>query len=420
MKDLAVFLSITLLAWLLIQVSLLLLFLLYLRAPCKKPLPDHRLPKTAVILCLRGANPLLSDCLRSLLNQNYPQYDLKLIIDSEEDPAWHIVVDILGEQTAANLQVSSLIMPSSHCSLKCSSLVQAVSDLDDSYKAVAFVNADVVVHSNWLRELVSPLVHPKVGATTGYPWYLPTGKYWGSSVRYLWNVFSVAKMHQYRIPWGGTLALKTDLIHTTGLLDKWERAYSEDTMIRSVLAKHGKKVIFVPSLIILHRQECNLPSLISWSKQQLLSYRLYHPQWLGVVADAILTVLLPNAMLVLSLTALCTKQWDVAAILLNGLGFYTQILLFFVLTIEKAVQQELIKHEQALPKISLATKAKMSISSLLTLWVYGLAMISSLWMRQVDWGGVSYQVKGPWNIRLLKYCPCQVFDQANDRVGSEV
>lgn len=408
MKELTVFLSIILLGWLLIQVSLLLLFLLYLRKPCKKPLPNFRLPKTAVILYIRGVGPLLSDCLRSLLNQNYPQYDLKLIVDSDEDPAWDIVIDVLCEHAASNLQVSSLTMPSAHCSLKCSSLVQAVCELDDSYKVVAFADANVVVHANWLRELVSPLANPKVGATTGYPWYVPTGKSWGSSVRYLWNAFSVAKMYFYQIPWGGTLALKTELIHTTGLLDKWERAYSEDTLIPSVLAKHGKQVVFVPSLILLNRQECDMKSLIPWSKQQLLAYRLYHPQWLGVIADTLLTVLLPHVMLVLSLVALWTKQWVLAAILLNSLGVYTQILLFFVLAIEKAVQQELSKHKQPLTKISFATMVKLSISSLLTLWVYGLAMISSLWMRQVNWDGVTYQVKGSWNIRLLKYRPCQV------------
>ncbi len=414
MKELAILLSMVLLGWLVIQVSLCLLFLLYLRSQGKKSLPNDYLPKTAVVLCLRGADPFLSNCLRSLLNQNYPEYDLKLIIDSKSDPAWQIVKDTLSEQAATNVQVSFLRMPSPNCSLKCSSLVQAVSELDDSYKVVALVDADAVVHSNWLRELVSPLAHPKVGATTGYPWYLHTGRYWWSSVRYLWNVFAVVKMYFYRIPWGGTLALKTELIHTTGLLDKWKRAYGEDTMIRSVLAKHRMQVVFVPSLIILNREECDLPSLVDWTKRQLLSYRLYHPRWWAVIADSILTVLLPNLVLVLFLAALWTKQWDVVAIFLNSLGVYMQVLLFVAIALEKEVQQVLYKHDRQLPKISPATMMKMSIASPLTLWVYGLAMVSALWMTKVNWRGITYQVKGPWNIRLLKYRPYRLLDQPSD------
>ena len=144
----------------------------------------------------------------ALLKQNYPQYDLKLIIDSQEDPAWQIASQTINELKATNVQINHLRIIRHNCSLKCSSLIQAVSDLDDSYKVVAFVDADTIVHTNWLRELVSPLTNPKVGATTGNRWYVPTGSYWGSLVRYAGNVATVVQMYLFGIPWGGTLAVK--------------------------------------------------------------------------------------------------------------------------------------------------------------------------------------------------------------------
>ena len=75
MTELAIFLSKSLLGWLVIQVLLALVFLWNLRSSRKNSLPDNELPKTAVILCLRGADPFLANCLRSLFNQNYPNYD---------------------------------------------------------------------------------------------------------------------------------------------------------------------------------------------------------------------------------------------------------------------------------------------------------------------------------------------------------
>ncbi|MBD0266232.1 MAG: glycosyltransferase family 2 protein, partial [Tolypothrix sp. Co-bin9] len=292
MIDLAIFLSKSLLGWLGIQMFFAVVFLFCLHSKSKNILPDDQLPKTAVILCLRGVDPFLSNCLRSLLNQNYPQYDLKLIVDSYDDAAWKIATDI-SEQAATNVQISPLRMLRHNCSLKCSSLVQAISELDDSYKVVALIDADTVPHPNWLRELVTPLTHPKVGATTGNRWYLPTGKYWGSMVRYQGNISTVVQMFLFRIPWGGNLALKTEIFRETALLDKWGQALNEDKLLCKVLKKQGMQVKFVPSLI-LNREECDLPSLLSSLERQLLSSRLYHPLWSTVIGDVISSILFPT------------------------------------------------------------------------------------------------------------------------------
>ncbi|BAY48506.1 glycosyl transferase family protein [Scytonema sp. HK-05] len=414
MKELAIFLSKSLLTWLGIQVCLAVVFLLYLRLSQKNSLPDDQLPKTAVILCLRGADPFLTNCLRSLLNQNYPCYDLKLIVDSQEDPAWKIATDTIHEQRATNVQISPLRIARQNCSLKCSSLLQAVSELDDSYKVVALVDADTVVHRNWLRELVSPLAHPKVGATTGNRWYLPTGRYWGSLVRYVGNVSTVVQMYLFRIPWGGTLAVKTELLRQTGLLDKWGQAFNEDTMIRKVLQKHGMQVKFVPSLIMLNREECELPSLKYSLMRQLLCSRLYHPLWLAVISDAISSILQPTLVILLFLAALLTGEWNVAALLFGCFSIYTLGLLFMMLALEQGVQQIIRKHGEPMTKLSAGTVVKMLIAIPLTQWVYGIAMVLSLGMRRVNWRGVSYRIKGPWGIRLVEYRPYELLDQPDD------
>jgi len=156
MPDLVKFLCNSLLGWLAIQVCLTLVFLVSLHSSQKNLLPDDQLPKTAIILCLRGADPYLRNCLRALLMQNYPSYDLKVVVDHQEDPAWNIAIDTIQELGAVNVEISSLRIVNNNCSLKCSSLVQAVSELDDSYKVVALVDSHTVVHHNWLSELVKP------------------------------------------------------------------------------------------------------------------------------------------------------------------------------------------------------------------------------------------------------------------------
>jgi cellulose synthase/poly-beta-1,6-N-acetylglucosamine synthase-like glycosyltransferase len=414
MQDLMIFLSKSLLGWLVIQVCLTLVFVWYLRSHKNQALPDNQLPKTAVILCLRGADPFLPNCLRSLMQQNYPEYDLKVILDSQEDPAGKIVTETIAELAATNVQISHLRIVRHNCSLKCSSLIQAVSDLDDSYQVVALIDADTIVHRNWLRELVSPLNDPKVGVTTGNRWYLPTGNYWGSLVRYAGNVSTVVQMFLFQIPWGGTLAVKTEVLHQTRLLEQWGQTLNDDLIIHNVIKKYGLKVKFVPSLLMVNREESDLLDLIDSLKRLLLSARLYHPRWLALVSDAISSILFPTLVILLIIESLLEGQWYAAVLLFSCYTIYTVGLLLLMLILEKGVQRIMRFQDQAIAKISAAAIMKMLIVIPLTQWVYGVAMLSSLWMSTVKWRGLTYRVQGPGNVRLVEYRPYQWLDQPVD------
>lgn len=414
MDDLVILISKFLVSWLLFQVGLVLLFMSYLNSGSKN-LPDEYLPKTAVLLCLRGADPFLADCLRSLFQQNYPQYHVKLIIDSEQDLAWQVAQNVINEVGITNISISPLRSVRQSCSLKCSSLVQAVSELDDSYKVVALVDADTVVHANWLRELVSPLTHPSVGATTGNRWYVPTGRYWGTLVRYTWNVSAIVQMYLYGIPWGGSLAVRTEVLHQTGLLERWGQAFNEDTMIHGVLAKYNLKVKFVPSLIMLNQEECDLPSLKYWFQRQLLASRLYHPCWWAVVVDAVLTILMPQILLVVCFFAFLGGEGDTATLALTWYVIYITALVMLMLFLELAVQPVISSQGKPVTQLSVPLMLRMWIGMLLTHWIYGWAMVASLQMQTVSWRGVTYEVNGPGNIHLLEYRPYQSLNQPGDR-----
>ena len=413
MKFWAIALLQTLLGWLVIQIGLMLVFVFYLRSNRVNSLSNSQLPKTAVILCLRGADPFLPNCLKALLEQDFPYYDLKIIVDSQDDPAWQVAQDTVANSNATNVQISPLKIASTVCSLKCSSLIQAISELDSSYKVVALVDADTVVHPTWLRELVTPLMHPKVGATTGNRWYLSKARYWGSLIRYAWNVSAVVQMYLYGICWGGTLAIKTQVIHETGMLEKWARALSEDTMLKSILAEYDLKVKFVPSLLILNREECTLPKLMSWMKRQLLISRLYHPQWFLVVVEALFSILLPNLILGLALVNILLANWDIAVILLTCYGIYIFAGVLLIVMAETAVRK-VISYRWLMPKLSFTTLIQKLIEIPLTHWFYGYALVSSMWISKVSWRNIIYHIKSPFNIQLTKYQPYKSDNQTVD------
>ncbi|MGL5938778.1 MAG: hypothetical protein ACRC2S_00080 [Waterburya sp.] len=113
-------------------------------------------------------------------------------------------------------------------------------------------------------------------------------------------------MYLYQIPWGGSLAMKTELLRQTPLLKQWEHAFCEDTMLLTALQKLGLKLETVPSLIMVNREECDLQSFGRWVSRQLLNVRLYHPGWQPITIYGAVTTVIPLLAIVLLLVSLLT------------------------------------------------------------------------------------------------------------------
>ena len=382
----------------------------------KDLLIDEKLPRTAVILCLRGADPFLPKCLEALINQNYPDYEIQIVVDSYKDPAWGMVTQTVEKAAAKHVTISSLVVPRLTCSLKCSALVQAISNLDDNCEVVALVDADTVVHSNWLRELVSPLTNPQVGATTGNRWYLPQGRYWGNVVRYIWNVAAVTQMYFYHIPWGGSLAIKTKVFRQTQLLKKWEQAFNEDTMLKQILQQQELRVEFVPSIIMVNREETDLKSFLGWVKRQLLCSRLYHTAWNAIAIHGVLTTVLPTVAIILLLTTWLNEEWFNVAYFGGGLAIYVLTQIVCLTILENRVRGIVERKGEVLPSVDATTVFKVLLGLPLTQIVYTLALTSAMFMQQVKWRGITYQIKSPWDIKLVEYQPYTASETSVDSI----
>ncbi len=184
-----------------IQIGFVFRYQRSLRGPLRREAPPVGdvtwTPRTAVVLCVRGYDPLLDECLRRLLNQHYPDYVVHVVVDSEHDPAWASLKTWQQQYGPERLRMSVLRVRRKTCSLKCSSLVQAVDELDASFEVVVLIDADVTPLQNWLGALVAPLADPSVGLSTGNRWFEPSGQRWGTKVRTVWNAGAVIQMFNF-------------------------------------------------------------------------------------------------------------------------------------------------------------------------------------------------------------------------------
>jgi cellulose synthase/poly-beta-1,6-N-acetylglucosamine synthase-like glycosyltransferase len=71
-----------------------------------------------VVLPLRGADPSLEACLKGLFAQDYPAYQVRIVIDSADDPAQTLVARALAEAgpRAAAVHVETRRLLGTDCS----------------------------------------------------------------------------------------------------------------------------------------------------------------------------------------------------------------------------------------------------------------------------------------------------------------
>jgi cellulose synthase/poly-beta-1,6-N-acetylglucosamine synthase-like glycosyltransferase len=383
-------------------------------SPSPEPVQDESLPKAAIVLSLRGADPFLTNCVHALLNQNYPQYEVHIVIDSQEDPAWKIVNDTILREQATHVHINPLIFRHDTCSLKCSALIQAISQLDNSYDVVALLDADVIAHPDWLRELVAPLADKQIGATTGNRWYIPQIGKWGTLVRYVWNAAAVTFMYIYQCPWGGSMALKLSVLHKAQLLEIWKQGVSVDTPIHKALRDIGLKVKFVPSVMMSNREECNFAQCLRFITRQLLVARLYNPNW-TVIASAVfistLALLMIPPILVI---ALITSNFNTAILIACGAVSYILAMALLLVLGEQGVWRMLRARGELTESFSIMMMAKILLAIPLTQLVYAVTTIAAILAKSVEWRGITYQIKDAWNIRLTNYYPYQHSNKSLD------
>lgn len=371
------------------------------RLPRRPLLADEACPPAAVILCLRGMDPFLPRCLAAIAQQDYPRFEVRVVVDRQGDPAWSAVERAIADHPSCAMTVTPLEARQETCSLKCSSLVQAATDIGDRVQFLAQLDADTIPHRSWLRELATALADEHIGAATGNRWYMPEDADWGSLVRYLWNAAAVVQMYWYRIAWGGTLAVKTSVIREAKLLERWSHALCEDTMLYTQLRPVGQRIAFVPSLMMINRESCDLPGFAAWVSRQLLTARLYHPGWPAVVAHGVGITLGLAAAVILLGAALLLGDLKTAALLGAGIVGYEVATALLLAPMEVAVRRLAKRRGEPVAWLSGVKGVRLLVALVVTQVVYPVTLATACLARRIAWRAAQYRIGGPWKIRLI-------------------
>ncbi len=363
--------------------------------------------RICVILSLRGDDPFLTDCLTAIVNQDYPNYQLRIVVDSATDPAWQSITRS-GVQSLRHVTIETLRDPPPTCGLKNAALLQALGTLDENVFAIALLDADTVVHSSWLRELVGPLGHNNVAVTTGIRWYVPAHASVASLMRFVWNAAASTQMVSMQIPWGGSLAITRHALAVLDLPSHWVNGLSEDTMLTSLLAKHSLRQQFVPTLVMVNREGCTIADLSRWITRQLLVARLYHSSWAMTVVHAFLSALAPLSCLTAAVVFFARSDTASATTLVGGVALFQvamyTILVFGIWLVDRRLWQ--LRGQRA--GLTWSIVLRLPAAMLLIQFLYPITVIAAMRATTVDWRGIQYRIHPDGRVSHAGHRPIDV------------
>src|SRR6185436_7464858 len=132
-------------------------------------------PFVSVIAPCRGLEDGLRENIAALFQQNYPAYQIIFVTDRADDPALGVIAEVQDLWRDAWYPATKCVIagPATESGQKVHNLRAAVLETDPRSEVLVFVDTDARPHGDWLRSLVAPLSDERLGASTGYRWFIP-------------------------------------------------------------------------------------------------------------------------------------------------------------------------------------------------------------------------------------------------------
>ncbi len=243
----------------------------------RAPAPmDGELSRAVVIVPCKGDEPGLRESLVRYASQDHTDYRLVLATATADDAA----VPAIAEAARGRPHVSHVVSGvHEEYVQKLSNVLAALAHAGD-VAVVAFGDSDIAPAPDWLRRLVAPLRDAGIGATTGYRWYASERPGLWDRVTSLWNGFVLLflAIPALRFTWGGSYALRRDVLEVVDLPRLWRGVLTDDLTLTAELRRRGLGIAFVPACVSFSPARFDFGGMIAWATRQLFLTRLYGPR----------------------------------------------------------------------------------------------------------------------------------------------
>jgi cellulose synthase/poly-beta-1,6-N-acetylglucosamine synthase-like glycosyltransferase len=311
-------------------------YLNYFKAKLAKPKSEYT-PFVTVIVPCKGIDDGLEANLASLFEQDYPEYEVIVVVDDESDAAVDVVTQLISlkaekpqsdepnEQpgTASHPTGSTPLFASSRLcgkipiqifiasrtldsSQKVENLREAVLHADPRSEVFVFVDSDARPSTVWLSSLIAPLQNETIGAATGYRWFIPRKPSFSTELRSAWNASIASALGpnmKSNFCWGGSTAITRATFDRLDVREAWRGTLSDDFTITRLIKAAGLSIHFVPLALTRSTDPCSFRELLEFTTRQIKITRVYSPHlWLmSFFGSALFTCVMLSGFLIVAL-----------------------------------------------------------------------------------------------------------------------
>lgn len=364
-------------------------------------------PPAVLIVPFKGVEPALRDNLRGLFTQDYADYRLLLIVDSESDPAYPLLREAIEQHPHRRAEILVAGAAGPNEGQKVHNLIAAVEKLqrDNAGEIVwVFADSDAVPGRAWLGELVGPLAQDRTAVTTGFRWLIPQpppgrkdATVW-SKVASILNSSTTGfiRRERYTHAWGGSMAMRAATANEGDLLNRWRGAISDDYQVTRMCKDLGRRVYFVPECLVASPVDYDFTALSNFAYRQYLITRIHAPL-------VYIAALLINALYLLGLAAAVTLIFRQ-----HSLNHTLYALAVFVVVF--AANQVRAGYRRRVVRLTLGPEAAAQLRPTFTLerwttpfWLgVNLILLARAAVgRTIMWRSIRYRIDAPQKIQRL-------------------
>jgi glycosyltransferase involved in cell wall biosynthesis len=349
-------------------------------------------PRAAIIVAVKGHDPEFDECLKRLFAQDYPAYRVIFAVESESDPA---VAAIEPYRRATPDRVSLVVAGlAEHEGQKTTNLLAAVTRLSPDDEMLVFADADIWPEPDWLRRLIAPLVDGNAEIVTGFSWMIVKDGKLSSLVLTAMaaSVATIPRLPMLNGVWGGSAAMRQRHFHELEMTRNWRGTLSDDLHLTNIAQAAGDRIA-VPREVLLRTAiyTKGFGDVIAGARRWYMLVRIHLP---AAYAATVLAMSFVALGWIVTLAGAVSGHSValvvlIAALVLSILRTFGRFLIVKRLWGDAGVAENLpfLKYDWLVSPLAVLVNA--------------LCGWSALFMRRTTWAGITYEVRGPQDVRIL-------------------
>ncbi len=370
--------------------------------------PNRYQPKAVIIVPCKGLEHDFEENIRALFQQDYRDYEIVFVTESESDPAYPVLSRLIKQsRRAAWMVVAGESRGRGQKVHNLCAAIEMLNSIDRRAEVLVFADSDARVNRQWLSALVLPLFDKRIGATTGFRWYLPVNESgWGSGwlkgsissiLLSIWNASSLSLLgERSSFAWGGSMAIRREHFDKLDMRRRWEGSLSDDYALSAALHEAGLRIKFVPQCLVATYADAAFKELLEFTTRQICITRVYSSRvWtLACITNCLYNLTFWGGIIWLTYRGFNGSINPILATTLTAifaLGAMTGLLRAFVAG--RLLRADLERVNRYLWAYALLGP----IASL----VYFYNLIASAKTRRIVWRGIGYEMISPNETTIL-------------------